>query len=125
MPRFRPGEVQYVTNTTGAALPHGKPCICEGVPGVAIKQKAESPTTGLVNPPLIATGEDFILKHKHVAEVPTIAGGTRNTLIYINTTTFALSTSATGAVPFGRVADAAGQRGLPSTLMRVDMDRKV
>ena len=124
MPRFRPGEVQYVTNTTGAAIPHGKPCIVGSVVGIAIKQKAESPTAGLVSPPLIATNEDFLIKHKHVAEVATVAGGTRDTLIYINTTTFALSTSATNSVPFGRVTDAAGQRGLPSTLMRVDMDRK-
>lgn len=124
MPRFRPGEVSYVTNTTGAAITHGAPTIIGSQVGIAIKQKAPLPTDALATTKLIAVSEAFILKHKHVVEVPTVSGGNQDVLIYINTTTFALQTASSGGVAFGRVADAAGQRGLPSTLMRVDLDRK-
>ena len=121
MPKQSPSPVYYARATK--ATTHGSPVIEDGVPGVAVKQKATSWGAGITGLKNIAINEDFLILVKGEVQVPAIGGATKGAPVYITPATNALTlTAAAGLVPYGRVVELAGQRGTPTGKMKVDLD---
>lgn len=124
----------YVRNTTGSAITHGKPAKLGNFVGVAVKQKARAWSAGLTNPETIANNEDCYLITKGVCEIVEpnagdYSGFARGEAIYI-TSAHALTETASGNTPFGRVVEIATplsggpKRGVASGAVRIDLDVK-
>lgn len=135
MPYNRPGLMVLIPAATKAVV-HGAPVIELNFPGVAVKQSLPPFGTGpafsspgVVNTALntVQVGEQFSIITKGIVEVPvgslTPAKGDP---VYIVTSSNALAaTSNSGANPkFGRVVEIAGQRGLRTGWVRIDLDHK-
>lgn len=123
MPYSRPGRGVYVTNN-GTSRQNGDPVVLNNIVGVAVKQKAPVVPGLPADQRTIVAAEDFFIVAKGIVQVPAVGGVAKGDAVYINTTTSALSNSATGSVAFGRVVELAGQRGTPTGKMRVDLDLK-
>jgi hypothetical protein len=128
MPEWRPGQIDYHTATK--AVNHGAPCTEDASVGIAIKQVAAPAGTGLgaVAINQVAIGEQFAIVKRgrvYVDNAGTGAPYTKGTLLYIITASNALTNAAqtppTG-YKFGRVVEVAGQRGVGTGKMRVDLD---
>lgn len=126
MPYQRPGNGKYVTNASGGAINHGAPVLVSNYVGVAVKQKAPAVTDALATHKQIANGEDFFLITKGEVQVANtgIAAAVKGDAIYIVPATNALTTTATANTKFGRVAEVAGKRGVPTGKVRIDLDAK-
>jgi hypothetical protein len=122
MPYSRPGYMYYATATV--AHDHGAPVIYDGVAGVAVKQKAPSGGAAAGAPQRqIANGEQFAIISKGIVQVPNTITAIKGSPVYI-TAGHALTLTGPGAGKFGRVVEIAGQRGTPTGMMRVDLDKK-
>jgi hypothetical protein len=127
---IRPGQVIRVKNTAqSAAIEHKLIVKEDGFVGQAIKTAAADPTEGLVDPPVIKDDEEYNLVVEGVVMVPhtrtsaptfDISAATRGTAIYI-TSANALSTSSSGNTLVGKVTDEPGDRGCPSTHIRIKL----
>jgi Uncharacterized conserved protein (DUF2190) len=126
MPYSRPGYMFYATATK--AVDHGKPCVENGVAGVAVKQKAVSSAAGLGGSPdpqkNIAIGEKFAIISKGVVQIDNTGSFVVGNPIYIIAATNLLTATSAGNVKFGMCVEIAGQRGTPTGKMRVDLDKK-
>lgn len=122
-----PGEVAYVTFTK--ACNHGDLVTEQGFVGVAVKQQTPAADAPRATRAQIGIGEAGLLLISKVAEVPAtgaLASPTKGTLVYIATADNTLATTAgSGKVPAGRVASLPGERGTPSTLVRINLRLKV
>lgn len=123
MPYSRPGYMKYVPEGPGVAVLHGAPVAVGKRIGVAVKQKAPNPDTGLTNITQIAVGEAFAVISKGVVTVDSVAGANADVLLYIDATN-TLTTTSAGNKAFGTVVETAGQRGVPTGKVRVDLDVK-
>lgn len=126
MPESRPGKGHYATATK--AVLHGLPCIEDGFCGVAVKQIAAPAGTGLGATAItqVGIGEKFFIITKGTVYVDNLISATKGAPIYIVSATNLLTlTSNSGANPkFGRVEALAGERGVGTGKMRVDLDAK-
>lgn len=130
MSEERPGNAFYAVATK--AVQHNAPCIELGFSGRAVKQIAAPAGTGLGATIItqIQVGEAFIIRDKgrHYFPNTRSEGGTfaKGDPVYIIAATNLLTaTSNSGANPkFGRVAEIAGERGVGTGMMRVDLDAK-
>jgi hypothetical protein len=136
MPEVRPGEVHYATAT--AALKHGQACAVDGFVGQALKQQAYPAGAGLGDPAIqnIAVGEKFIVQVKgriYLSNTQTgldgatALGAVKGSPVYITPATGVLSLvgPATATLArFGRVTEVAGERGVGTGKIRVDLDAK-
>jgi hypothetical protein len=133
MPYNRPGNIFYTTCTRVVA--HGAPTVEKGIAGVAIKQNEPPFGTafgaGLKN---VLVGEKFALIVKGVVQVPELAGAVAGDLVHVTTADGTLTeTPGAGTRTLGRVietdtpagGDRGVDRGIPSGLMRVDLDQKI
>jgi hypothetical protein len=136
MPEVRPGEVHYATAT--AALKHGQATAIDGFVGQALKQQAYPAGTGLGAAAItdIAIGEKFIVQIKgrvYFANTTTgLVGGpalsaVKGSPLYITIASGLLAITGTVSATvyrFGRVTEVAGERGVGTGMMRVDLDAK-
>lgn len=129
MPKNRPGRMKRVT--ASKAINHGAPAVEQNYVGLAVKTSVRRWFEGLTiggdgqaAPAVIANGESFNMIVKGEVEVDQLAGAAKGDPVYIVAATGVLTETAAGNVPFGRVADTGGQRGLPAGRMRVDLDDK-
>jgi hypothetical protein len=130
MPEQRPGTILAIPSAT-RAVNHGavtvEPNTATGIPGVAVKTAAAPAGTGLGAAAInqIQVGEQFnlIVKGKVYIDNP---GGvfTRFQAVYVTGTTGVLTATAAGNVLLGRVTEIAGDRGVGTGKMRVDLDLK-
>jgi len=121
----RPGRGVHVTNTaTSAAINHGQVAQEEGHVGVAVKQVPATWDAALSAHSVIADDEEYFLITKGVVQVDTVGGFARGEPIYIVAATNALTETGSGNVPFGRVVEIAGERGVPTGQVRIDLDAK-
>lgn len=123
MPYSRPGFAEYVTNESGGTLEQNAPFTDGNFVGVAIKQKAGHWQDGLTTQTVIAEGEEFLLLTKGVVEVTTVAGLEVGDAVYI-TSENKLTKTESGNTKFGQVTEVAGERGTPSGMVRIDLDKK-
>ena len=74
----------------------------------------------------IGIGEPFALITKGVVQIPTPAGAVKGTNVTITTAGNVVATTAPGAgvLKFGKVVEVAGERGTPTGMVRVDLDKK-
>lgn len=128
MPEERPGRSFYCTATKPVA--HGAPVTELGRVGQAIKQVAAPAGTGLGSA-LITTvqiGERFNIRTwgRHYFTNARQEGGTfaKGDPVYIRASDNLLTATDTGNLPFGYVAEVAGERGVGAGKMRVDLDEK-
>jgi hypothetical protein len=122
MPYSRPGYMYYATAT--AVHNHGDPVLYDGVAGVAVKQKAPASGAGSGAPQRqIANGEAFAIISKGIVQVPNTITAVKGSPVYISAA-HALTLTGPAGGKFGRVVEVAGQRGTPSGMMRVDLDKK-
>ena len=136
MPEVRPGEVHYATAT--AALVHGQATAIDGFVGQALKQQAYPAGTGLGAAAItaIAIGEKFIVQIKgrvYLANTQTgLDGATalaavKGSPVYITIATGILNIAGPASASvarFGRVTEIAGERGVGTGKIRVDLDAK-
>jgi hypothetical protein len=136
MPEVRPGEVHYATAT--AALKHGQACAIDGFVGQAIKQQAYPAGTGLGAPAItdIGVGEKFVVQIKGRVYLSntqtgldgaTALGAVKGSPVYITLATGVLNTAGPASATvarFGRVTEVAGERGVGTGKIRVDLDAK-
>lgn len=123
MPENRPGRGIHVTNESGGNLTHGQVVKVDNFVGIAVKQKAVNWDKGLADQALIPVGEDFFLITKGEVMVPEVSGAAKGDAIYI-TSGNALTKTSSSNTAFGRVYNVAGERGVPTGKMRVDLDAK-
>lgn len=122
MPYSRPGYMYYATAATTHL--HGVPVVYDGVPGVAVKQKAPASGAGSGTPQKeIANGEQFAIITKGIVQVTNAITAIKGSPIFI-TAAHALTLTGTANVKFGKCVEIAGQRGTPTGMMRVDLDKK-
>lgn len=124
MPKSRlPGRMYYAVATKSTQ--HGAPCVEDGVAGVAVKQKAPSATTALSTHRTIAISERFAIIAKGIVQIPAEAGFAKGDNLYINPTNNDVSeTDDATTVPLGKIVEVAGDRGVPTGSVRVDLDFK-
>lgn len=125
MPEWRPGQIHYTTATK--AVNHGAACTEDGVAGMAVKQLAAPAGTGLGAAALtsIGIGEKFIIVKRGRVYLPNAGTGspyTKGTPLYIIAATNVVTNSAAGNIKLGRVIEVAGERGVGTGMMRVDLD---
>jgi hypothetical protein len=123
MPENRPGRGVYVTNETGGDLDHGQPVAVDNYVGIAVKQKAIHWDEALSAASVIPDEEDFFLIDKGVVLVDAVSTPKKGEAIYI-TGANALTKTKEGNTAFGRIYEIAGERGVPTGKMRVDLDAK-
>jgi predicted RecA/RadA family phage recombinase len=125
MPYERPGAGYYPAAAT-KTVNHNDPVVEDGIVGVAVKQKAPNPETGLTNIQQIAIGEAFHIRTKGIKQVPvqSITSPAKGDAVYIIAATNQLTKTATSNVKYGRIVELAGQRGTPTGYVRVDLDAK-
>lgn len=121
--KFRPGQIFYTNNGSGAPINHGAPCLSEGRVGIAIKQKAPAWSAGFTAQNVIATSEDFAMKVKGEVEVAEVSGFAVGDPVYITAANVLTETSG-GNTKFGRVTQIEGERGAPTNKVRIDLDAK-
>ena len=98
--------------------------------GVAVKQKGVPAGAGSGAPQkAIAISEPMAIISKGIVQVPLVATAVKGDPIYITAATNALTKTGPGAPPttykFGLCVEIAGEgRGVPTGLMRVDLDKK-
>jgi hypothetical protein len=118
--------MHYATATK--AVNHGLPCVEVGFVGVAVKQQAAPGGTGLGATAItqVGVGEKFGILIKGTVYVANLISAVKGSPVYIVAATNLLTlTSNSGANPkFGRVEAIAGERGVGTGQMRVDMDAK-
>lgn len=134
--------MHYATAT--AARQHGDICAEDNVVGVAVKQKAvpAGAAAGAATQQAIASGEPFAIISKGVVQIYNTtngrSGGTalsavKGSPVYVTVAAGATPTAPTLALAgpatatllkVGRVVEVAGQRGTPTGMMRVDLDKK-
>ena len=134
--------MHYATAT--AARQHGDLCAEDSVVGQAVKQKAvgSGVAAGAAIQQAIASGEAFAIISKGVIQIPNTvtgrAGGAALNAVKGSPVYVTVAAGATPAAPalalagpasatllkVGRVVEVAGQRGTPTGLMRVDLDKK-
>ena len=127
MPEIRPGRAYYFT--ADLAVAHGAPVHRNGYVGIAIKKTAAPAGTGLGASVIttIQAGEAAHMETEGRALVNNSRqeGGTfaKGDAVNIRTADNLLTAAAVGAgvVAFGRVAEIAGERGVPTGKMRVDL----
>ena len=140
MPEVRPGEVHYVgARARAPATPkHGQPCTADGFVGIAIKQQPPPGGTGLNDPAHTTIGatEAFIIQIKgrvYIDNTVTgIAGGgalsaIKGSPIYMTLATGVLNIAGPASATvarFGRCTEIAGERGVGTGKIRVDLDAK-
>lgn len=127
MPEWRPGNIVPIWSAT-SAVQHGAPCVEGGVPGVAVKSAVAPAGTGLGATEItqIGVGERFnlIVKGKVYVDNPA-AAFSRLDPVYIDSADNTLVTAAgAGIVKFGVCIEIAGDRGVGTGKMRVDLDLK-
>lgn len=125
MPYNRPGSRYYTTATV--AHNHGDACHEDNVVGVAQKQKTPSSTAALSTYQQIGIGESFVIVCKGIVKVANVTSAVKGSTVWIHATTQALTLTDPGGGngrKFGRVVEIAGQRGVESGKMRVDLDMK-
>lgn len=106
---------------------HGAACHEEGYVGIAQKQVQPGATIALAEYPYIQVAEAFTIITTGKVEVPTVTSAARGSTIWINVDTQALSLTDPGSsdgMKFGRVDALAGEEGVPTGFMRVDLDKK-
>lgn len=120
--KFSPGY--YATATK--QVNHGDPCTENGMTGIAFKQQTPAWDLAFASQKVIIIGENFLILDKGEVEVATLGGATKGQAVYITIATNALTLTpgAGTTLPFGRVAELAGQRGTPTGRMMVDQDAK-
>jgi hypothetical protein len=131
MPEVRPGNIMAVPSATRATV-HGAPTVepntVAGVAGVAVKTAAAPGGTGLGAAAItaIGVGEQFnlIVKGRVYLDNPG-AIFARFALVYIIAATGVLTVTASGNVALGRCVEIAGDRGVGTGKMRVDLDLRV
>lgn len=125
MPYERPGAGYYPAAAT-KAVNHNDPVVEDGVVGVAVKQKAPNPETGLTNIQQIAIGEAFHIRVKGIKQVPlqSITSPAKGDPVYIIAATNQLTKTSTSNVKYGVIRELAGQRGTPTGFVRIDLDAK-
>lgn len=112
----------YATATTTHL--HGAPVTYDGVSGIAVKQKVvgSGEAAGAAQK-TIANGEPFAIITKGIVQVANAITAIKGSPIYI--TTGHVLTLTVGTNPkFGRCVEIAAQRGTPTGMMRVDLDKK-
>jgi predicted RecA/RadA family phage recombinase len=125
MAEHRPGRAR---NTVAhAACVHGQVTCEQGIVGKVIKTvvpPADTPRTTLQN---VAAGENINQIIRGIVSIPLVGleAATVGQLVYINATTNALSLTATGNVPVGRVIYLPSTMGQDDSHLRVDLDQKV
>jgi len=128
MPEVRPGQRVYVTATK--AVNHGFPCTELGFTGVAIKQLLPPGGTGLASNLFVQVqvGEKFVIQTKgQVYVANTDAAATtfaKGAAVYIIAATNLLTSASAGNLKFGRVMEIAGERGVGTGQMRVDLEAR-
>jgi hypothetical protein len=128
MPEVRPGNVEYVTATK--AVLHGAPCTEVGFSGTAVKQVAAAAGTGLGSSLIntVQVGEKFAIIVKGRVYVPNSRneGGAfaKGDVVYIIAASNLLTAVVGTNLKYGRVAEIAGERGVATGQMRVDLDAK-
>jgi len=127
MPYNRPGIMKYAVATK--AVDHGLPVVELGVVGVAVKQRKPSSGAASGSPQKnIAISEPFAIISKGVVQVPNTGSGVSaaavGTPIYIIAASNLLTTTSAGNVKFGMLVEAAGTRGTPTGMCRIDLDAK-
>ena len=123
----RPGRgLDLVAN---AQLTHDLPHYQTGNAGVPIKQDNPKTLDSLASRTQIQSGVKYFLRTKGVTEQATalhagLSGATVGAPVYINKTTDALSITASAGVnvPFGRVHQLAGNFGVPTGRIQINMD---
>lgn len=130
MPYNRPGSGVYVTNSTPgnpAPVPinHGSPQVNAGFVGVAVKQVNRAWDQGLANQAVIDVGEQYYLITKGTVQPLNtgISANVKGDPIYITPAGALTATPGTNA-KFGRIIEVAGQRGVPTGKVRIDLDSK-
>lgn len=125
---IRPGRTHYCTATKAVA--HGAPATENGFVGKAIKKIAAPAGTGL-GAAIITTvqvGEAFHIELEGEVEVANTRqeGGTfaKGAAVYIRASDNLLTATASGNIPYGRVTEIAGERGLIAGQMRVNLNHK-
>lgn len=131
MTEVRPGQVHYVTFTK--AVLHGTPAVEQGFAGVALKQIAAPAGTGLGDAKIttIAVAEQGLIQHKGQVYVANsrFGGGSfaKGDVVNIRAADNLLTTAGADAstiFKYGRVEGIAGERGVGTGMMRVDLDSR-
>lgn len=124
MPENRPGRGVYVTNG-GSAVAHGSPQKLSNYVGVIVKQVGRNWADALSVQAQIEASEAAFLITKGTVLVPVtgISSPAKGDAVYI-TSANALTKTATSNSKFGRIYDVAGQRGVPTGYVRIDLDAK-
>lgn len=129
MAEIRPGAREYVTATKVVA--HGAPCTENNYVGIALKQIEAPYGTGLDDDLItkVQVDEEFVIAIKGRVYVSNVdaAGGTFTTKgepVYIIAASNLLTSASGGNLKYGRVAEVAGERGVGTGKMRVDLDAK-
>jgi hypothetical protein len=125
----RPGAIVYV-GSAAAAVVHGAPVKDAGAVGVALKQQTYPWTAGYGGAPSpqtgIAVGERYAILVKGVVQVANSGSFVQGDRLFI-TSANALSKVTTGNSKYGVVVEVAGMtplRGVPTGMMRVNLDLK-
>ena len=141
MPEVRPGEVHYVNGADArspATPKHGQPCTSGGFVGIALKQQPAPGGTGLGSALIdtIQANEAFIIQIKgrvYIDNTVTgIAGGAalsavKGSPVYMTLAGAALNIAGPASATvarFGRCTEVAGERGVGTGKIRVDLDAK-
>jgi hypothetical protein len=128
MPEVRPGQRVYVTATK--AVNHGAPATEVGFSGVAIKQLLPPGGTGLGDSKFVQVqvGEKFVIQTKgQVYVANSDSGGTtfaKGAAVYIIAASNLLTSAVGTNLKFGRVMEIAGERGVGTGQMRVDLEAR-
>lgn len=128
MPEVRPGAVEYVTATK--AVLHGAPCTENGFVGTAVKDVAAPAGTGLgsvlINQVQVAEKFKIIVKGRVYVPNTRNEGGAfaKGDPVYIIAASNLLTAVVGTNLKYGRVAEIAGERGVGTGMMRVDLDAK-
>lgn len=122
------GRAFYCVATKVVA--HNAPATELGIAGRAVKQLAAPVGTGLGSTLItnVQIGEAFIIRSKgrHYFTNSRSEGGTfaKGDAVYIIPATNLLTAVSTSNVKFGRVVEIAGERGVGTGKMRVDLDMR-
>lgn len=127
-----PGDVAYVvaprqwTHGQVGAIAAGAGT--GGICGTVVKTQTPAADTVRASRNIVAVGESCLLLISKVAEVlaSALPGVTKHQLVWISTADDSLSTAAgAGKIILGKVASLPGERGTPSTLVRINLRQKV
>lgn len=122
MPENRPGRGVHVKNGS-TAINHADPVKNSNYVGQAIKQKGVGWELGLDAQAVIAKDEEYFLVTKGLVVVDEVSGNAKGDAIYITSENVLTKTKGENT-PFGRVYNVAGERGLPTGKVRIDLDAK-